>query len=175
MQDRSSLKKIAVCGVFVALSAVTGLLESFLPLELLIPLPGVKLGIANIFITAAYYVLGPLYAFAAALLKVIIVFLFSGNSVSLALSASGAAVSFVALMISMRTYGKVFSFIGISVLSAVFHGMGQALAALLIVGSPILFYIPVLGAASAVTGALTGVLMNLIILNINSYLKSKVL
>jgi len=174
LRDRS-LKKIAVCGVFVALSAVTGLLESFLPLELIIPLPGVKLGIANIFITASYYILGPVYAFATALLRVLIVFLFSGNTVSFALSLSGAALSFIALVMTMRTYGKVFSFIGISVFSAVFHGMGQMITATLLIGSPVLYYIPVLGLACAVTGALTGMLMNIIILHINAYLKAKVL
>ena len=91
-------KKVTVCAIFTVFAAIVGLLEGFLPLGFVIPVPGVKLGLANIFVVLAYSVCGPMYACGVSLLRVVIVFLFSGNPVSFLLSASGAAASFLGLL-----------------------------------------------------------------------------
>ena len=55
-------KQIALSGVLAALALALSLLENLVPLGLLIPLPGVKLGLANIVTLVALYALGPAFA-----------------------------------------------------------------------------------------------------------------
>ena len=147
--------------LFSAVAAVVGLLENLLPLEWLLPLPGVKLGTANIVVAAAYSLLGPFYALGVMLCRTLLVFFFSGNPVSFALSLGGSLLSFAGLCIGMRQKGKKLSYIGVSALSAACHGLGQLTAASLFTGISVFSYLPLLGAACTVTGALCGILMNL--------------
>ena len=51
-------KKIALCAVLIALALALSYMERFLPLQLFIPLPGVKLGLANIVTLIALYLRG---------------------------------------------------------------------------------------------------------------------
>ena len=155
-------KKVTVCAIFTVFAAIVGLLEGFLPLGFVIPVPGVKLGLANIFVVLAYSVYGPMYACGVSLLRVVIVFLFSGNPVSFLLSASGAAASFVGLLIAMRGAGKLFSYVGVSVICAFLHGAAQLAAAVLLVGTPCLYYMPVLCFFCSIAGIITGTLMNVL-------------
>lgn len=158
---RDKLKKITVCAVFSALAAVTGILESFLPLRFIFPIPGVKLGIANIFIVFAYLFYGMPSAFAVCISRILIVFLFSGSAVSLFMSLGGGLFSFLSLCAMMKFYEKYFSFVGVSAVTAVFHGLGQIVCAYFIVGSAVMFYLPILLLACAATGIFTGTLMNI--------------
>ena len=51
-------KQLTTCAVLAALALALSYMESFFPLPLLIPLPGVKLGLANIVTLFALYALG---------------------------------------------------------------------------------------------------------------------
>lgn len=51
-------KALALCAVLVALALGLSYLERFLPLQVAVPLPGVKLGLANIVTLMALYFLG---------------------------------------------------------------------------------------------------------------------
>ena len=55
----SKAKQIALCAVMVALALVLSYTERFIPLQMLVPLPGVKLGLANIVTLVALYLLSP--------------------------------------------------------------------------------------------------------------------
>ena len=59
----SKTKRLALCAVLISLALALSYTERFLPLQLLIPLPGVKLGLANIVTLIALYLLGPGAAF----------------------------------------------------------------------------------------------------------------
>ena len=161
MRVDSMQKKIAAAALFAVLAAVAGLIEGMLPLSLVLPLPGVKLGLANVFITAAFVLLGAKYAAWVMLGRVLVVFLFAGNPYAFVLSLVGGCCSFAGLMIAVPHVGKRVSYIGVSALSAAFHGIGQIVAATVFVGRPALSYLPVLGLACTGMGVLCGVLMNL--------------
>ena len=48
MSAMTRTKQLALCALMTALALALSYVERFLPLQLLIPLPGVKLGLANI-------------------------------------------------------------------------------------------------------------------------------
>lgn len=158
---RDDLKKLTTCAFFAVFAAITGIIEGMLPLNFLIPVPGVKLGIANIFVVFAFLFYGRAFAFSVSLLRMLIVFVFSGNAVSLAMSLGGGIASFLALCFIMKFYEKYLSFIGVSAFTATFHGVGQLAFAYFVVGKAMLFYLPILLACCAVTGVFTGTLMNI--------------
>lgn len=59
-----STRQLALCAVLTALALGLSTLENLFPVTLLIPLPGVKLGLANIVTVFALYQLGALPALA---------------------------------------------------------------------------------------------------------------
>ena len=55
-------KQLTLCAVLTALALAFSYLENFFPLSLAIPIPGIKLGLANIVTVFALYALGPAQA-----------------------------------------------------------------------------------------------------------------
>lgn len=155
-------KKLTLTAVFTAVAIALSTLENLVPISAFIPIPGLKLGIANLAMMSAYYIIGRKYAFFVGFLKVLTVFLTFGNVTSLLISFTGTTLAFLSLMISEKVSMKLISFIGVSAFSAIFHAAGQIIAACIITGStaPAAIFLP-LGLCSIATGALTGMIMNL--------------
>jgi uncharacterized membrane protein len=70
MYTRISTKKIALCGVLTALAMIFSYIESVIPVP--IPVPGIKLGVANIAVITILYVLGVKEAIVINLLRMYI-------------------------------------------------------------------------------------------------------
>ena len=51
-------RELTLCAVLAALALALSYMESFFPLALIVPLPGVKLGLANIVTLYALYAIG---------------------------------------------------------------------------------------------------------------------
>lgn len=148
-------KKLALCGVLIALALALSLAESALPLGLIIPLPGIKLGLANVVTLIAIYTLGAPYAAAITLGRVFILFLVTGNSTALAMSLAGGLFSVFAMILCRKSH--LFSIYGTSIVGAAFHNVGQIFAACLIMQTySIASYLPVLLFAALATGIITG-------------------
>ena len=155
MYTRISTKKIALCGVLTALAMIFSYIESVIPVP--IPVPGIKLGVANIAVITILYVLGVKEAIVINLLRIVLTSLLFGNVNSFLFSISGAALS-LAIMIIMKKL-DFFSCIGVSVCGGVMHNIGQIIAAVFIMGSEaIVFYLPVL----IVSGVFTGVVIRVV-------------
>ena len=56
-------KQISLCSVMVALALALSYTERFIPLQLIIPLPGIKLGLANTVTLIALFMFRTKYAF----------------------------------------------------------------------------------------------------------------
>ncbi len=160
------MRKISTCGILSSLAIVLGTLEQFVPIQSIIPLPGVKLGIANCIILFSIYKLGVKYSFAIMLVKSFVIsMLFSGFS-SLIYSVFGGILSLVVMFV-LKRFGKLFSIYGVSVAGAMFHNIGQILAASVMLGSLHIFnYLPVLLLVSVFTGLITGFISDVIITRI---------
>ena len=131
MYTRISTKKIALCGVLTALAMIFSYIESVIPVP--IPVPGIKLGVANIAVITILYVLGVKEAIVINLLRIVLTSLLFGNVNSFLFSISGAALS-LTIMIIMKKL-DFFSCIGVSVCGGVMHNIGQIIAAVFIMGS----------------------------------------
>ncbi len=144
--------------VTVALFVTTALLLSYI--ESLFPfffgIPGMKLGLANLAVVIALYYYGWKEAVMVNTLRIILAGLLFGNLFSILFSLSGAAVSFLCMILAKKAG---FSIYGVSMAGGVFHNAGQLLCAMVIVRTPAVgYYAPVLLAAGLLTGLVIGVI-----------------
>lgn len=159
MYTRISTKRIALCGVLTALAMIFSYIESVIPVP--IPVPGIKLGVANIAVITILYVLGVKEAIVINLLRIVLTSLLFGNVNSFLFSISGAVLS-LTIMIIMKKL-DFFSCIGVSVCGGVMHNIGQIIAAVFIMGSEaIVFYLPVLIVSGVFTGVVIGVVSGIV-------------
>ena len=156
--------KLTLTAMLLSVSFALSIIESFVPINAIIPLPGLKLGFANLAVMTAYVLCDKSCALCVSLLRPILMLFLFGNATSFVLSISGAILAFIGLVVSARLYERVFTFGGISVISALLHSVGQIIAASFVVSDGAVFaYLPLLCAASAVTGLLNGFIMNAVI------------
>lgn len=130
-----SSRALATAGLLVALGAVLGLLESSLMPSL--PVPGVRIGIANIALVLALVLLGPRKALAVSVLRVVVVGIAAGTlgGPSLLLALAGTLCAWAAMAV-LSARGAAFSVVGWSVAGAAAHVVGQLFVASALTGSP---------------------------------------
>lgn len=154
-------RKLALCGLLVALAFGLSWAELLIPFDSL-GVPGVKLGLANLAVMAALYLVGFLPAAAVSLARILLSWFIFGSFTSFIYSLCGGVLSLSVMYLLKRAgfFGRV----GISVSGAVAHNAGQlAAACVLLRGTEVLYYAPVLMAAAVVTGALNGLLLDRIL------------
>ena len=86
---RLTTRELTVCAMLVELALALSYLEGFFPLSLVIPLPGVKLGLANVVTLFALYALGPGQAVLILLGRCFLGAMFAGNINALLFSLLG--------------------------------------------------------------------------------------
>lgn len=143
--------------MMVALAFTLSYLESLIPFNF--GIPGVKLGLANLVVVVALYIMKPYQAFAIAVIRIFLAGLTFGNVYSLAYSLCGGLLSFAVMLLAKKTK---LSIIGVSMLGGICHNIGQIIvAAIIMQTSRIVYYLPVLLIAGLVTGLLMGVISKL--------------
>jgi heptaprenyl diphosphate synthase len=155
----SNTRKLVFFSLLVALGTTLHVAEGMIPNPF--PLPGVKLGLANIVTFIALYFFGFREGMAVAVLRVVLGSLVGGVFLSpgFLMSLSGAVISTV-VMACLLGYAR-FSIKGVSVAGAVSHNVGQILAAALLIQSQtIFFYFPFLLLVAIPTGMITGHLLD---------------
>ena len=146
-------KKIALGGILTALAMIFSYIESLIPIPL--PVPGVKLGIANIAIISVLYLLGSGQALLVNLLRITLTAVLFGNFNSFLFSMAGGMLS---LLVLLKKSGH-FSIVGVSVAGGVFHNVGQITAAVFLMDTTaIYYYLPVLLIFGIVTGIIIGLM-----------------
>ena len=89
-------RQLALCAVLTALALGLSTLENLFPVTLVIPLPGVKLGLANIVTVYAVFALGPGDALLILLSRVFLGAVFSGQMMTLFYSLGGGLLAWLA-------------------------------------------------------------------------------
>lgn len=154
-------KNIALCAVLTALALGLSTLENLFPVSLLIPLPGIKLGLANIVTVFALYWLGNVPALVILISRCTLGAMFAGNFSALLFSLLGGLTAMV-VMIALKHCRRL-SLYGVSVGGAAAHNIGQICAAMITLGNTmVLGYLPVLLGVSLITGTLTGFVAGLL-------------
>ena len=151
----SKAKKIAFCAVMIALALALSYAERLIPLQLVIPLPGIKLGLANVVTLVALYRLKARYAFAILVPRCILGAVFGGGITGLFFSLTGGLLALMTMLLAKKA--PLFSVYGVSILGAAAHNIGQILAAMVLLRSVyVAAYLPWLLLTAIVTGILTG-------------------
>lgn len=155
MTGMTKTKRLTLCAILTALALALSYTERFIPLQMVIPLPGVKLGLANIVTLIALYLLGPKYAFAILIPRCIFGAVFGGGITGLAFSLTGGILAMVTMTLGRRV--PIFSIYGVSILGAAAHNIGQILAAMVLMNSVYIgAYLPYLLIVALFTGFATG-------------------
>ncbi len=147
-------KKLALCALLTALALTLSYAESLFPLTLLVPLPGLKLGLSNIVSLTALYLLGLPYAAAISFARCFLGAFYASGPMSLWFSLCGAALSLTVMWALKVCFPRKVSVWGVSIAGAAAHNLGQICAASIVMRTLHIFaYLPVLLVASLFTGA----------------------
>lgn len=181
-QSEIKTARLATAGLMIALAFILSYIESLLPS--FTGVPGVKAGLANIVTMAALYSLGWQYAAIISLVRVVLSgLIFTGMSAML-YSLAGAVLSLLAMLLLYRirrssgparsndparnsgyarsSGSRIFSLPAVSVAGGVAHNIGQILVAWAVLGSAVLYYLPVLIISGLIAGIVTGIIAALV-------------
>jgi heptaprenyl diphosphate synthase len=149
----SSTRRLAQIALLAALALVLGYVESMVLVPVMIP--GVRLGLGNICVLLALYLLDTRSALTVMVLKVGISALLFGSPMAVIYSAAGALLSFGGMWL-LKRWDKV-NVIAVSIVAAVLHNTAQILVATALLETPaILLNLPIFVIVACVTGTVTG-------------------
>lgn len=140
--------------MLAAVSLIVFVIEAQIPPP--VPIPGVKLGIANMITLVAMLVLGRREAGLILLVRIIMGSVFAGGVSALLFSIAGGALAYAVMCLTLKLFPEKMLW-AVSILGAIAHNAGQLSVAVAITKTAGLFvYAPVLVASAIVTGAFTG-------------------
>ncbi len=147
-------KKLAVSAVLIALALALSYTERLIPLQLVIPLPGIKLGLANIVTLVALYLLGTGNTFPIVIIRCFLGAVFGGGITGLLFSLTGGLLATAVMALGKKI--PFLSLYGVSILGAAAHNIGQIAAAMVLMHSVyVAAYLPYLLAVGLFTGFAT--------------------
>lgn len=162
---RSVTKRVAIFGLCTAVAMVLAYVELLLP-PVFVAVPGIKLGLPNILIIFMLYRFGWRSAATISLVRIALVSLLFGNTMTLTYSLAGAILSLAVMTLLKRL--NFLSTVGVSVAGGVFHNVGQILTAMLLLGTAELgYYLIVLTVTGTVAGILIGLCAGMMIKRLN--------
>lgn len=121
------------------------------------PIPGAKIGFANIVTLVVIYMYGAKEGFILTLLRIFLVSILIGTFLSpvFYLGLAGSLLSITSMVILKKI--DYFGMVGVSVLGSVFHAIGQIIAGIFVISSStIIYWLPVMLLISIPAGFLTG-------------------
>lgn len=150
----NNVKRLAILSMLLGVAIILGYVEAIIPFDF--GVPGVKLGLANIVSLIILYLYKTKEAYIVGILRVIIIGFLFANLSMIFYSLSGLILSITLMFFFVKS--RKFSIIGISVIGAIAHNVGQLIVALVLSRvDVILYYIPVLMIAAVITGICTGI------------------
>ena len=148
-------RELTLCAVLTALALALSYMENFIPLSAAIPLPGIKLGLANIVTLMALLFLGGRTAVTVLVLRCFLGSVFGGGVTALMFSLTGGVLSM--FVMALTRHVPFFSVYGVSLCGAAAHNIGPIIVASITLDSlDIVAYLPFLLLVGLVTGMLTG-------------------
>ncbi len=154
-------KRIALLGLLTAIALTIFIIESNLPA--VIPIPGVKLGLANIVTVFTVFALGSREGAAVLLCRIFLGAAFAGNFSSILYSAAGGLCAIGVTVVSRRILGRN-QIWAAGCLGAIAHSIGQITMAMIVTGSAaVAVYLPVMILISIFTGLFTGLCAQLLV------------
>ena len=154
MKKTFSVKRLTTLALLTTIALTIFVVESAIPT--LVPIPGVKLGLANIvtlFVLKRYKVSDAAIVLA---MRIILATIFTGQAVSFIYSVIGGFLCLIVMAAVNKLLRGQYIFLT-GILGAVSHNAGQILAAFFILRlSGIFAYMPFLVISGVITGLFTG-------------------
>lgn len=147
--------RLTTTAVLAALALALSFVESLLPP---LPVPGARLGLANLVVMYAIADLS--VPCAAGITAVKAVFALLRGPVACLMSTAGGLAALLVMVPTYRLLRNRLSFIGVGVLGAVAHNIGQLTVSLVLLGSAMWYYAPLLLLMAVPTGIVTGLVLN---------------
>lgn len=142
-------------GLLVALGLVLQIIEGTIPP--ILPLPGAKLGLANLATVIALVTMGPWEALVVNVLRCLLGGLLRGSFIGLTLSLTAGTAATLVMAALYRLGPRTLSITGVSIAGAVTHNAVQLAVAIWLVGFPGLkYYLPYLLLIALPTGFFIG-------------------
>lgn len=155
---KTKTQKIALLGISGAQALALSFIENLLPAMPFLP-PGVKLGLSNIVTMFTAGTMGFLPALAVTLIKSLFVLLTRGVT-AFFMSFGGGFLSTVAMCLMIKLVKDKSGFIGVAVVSAVCHNIGQLTVSIIVTKTTaFVYYAPVLLLSGVVMGVITGIIL----------------
>lgn len=149
-------KKLTYMALMIGYSLILYILESYMPNPLIAIFPGAKLGLTNIITLTCLVIFGLKDTFVILSIRILMSSIFAGPISYLMFSIAGGYLSLLLMVIALKFKG--FSLIGVSVIGAIGHNIGQLIVASLIIDNTMIFgYLPYMLIASVITGIFVGV------------------
>lgn len=163
MKNNRYTKRVAMLGIMGALALALSFLESLIPALPGLP-PGAKPGLSNIVTMFMASSSGIADAFFITVLKAVFAGVTRGSTAML-MSSAGGLLSTAAACLLLRSKKFNSGYIGIGIICAVCHNIGQLISACLITGtwSLIFGYGPLLLIFAVATGLVTGTALKLVL------------
>ncbi len=147
-------KRLAFLALLTAIALTIFMIEAQLPP--LVPIQGVKLGLANIVTVYAVFVLGPRDALMITFVRVFLGSVFSGQMMTFLYSISGGLLAWAAMSLLRHVLTRKQLWLA-SPAAGVCHNIGQLLAAAAVMKTWAVFaWLPVLLLSGVITGVFTG-------------------
>ena len=148
-------KEESLCAILLALALALTYVERLIPLQLVVPLPGIKLGLANIVTLVVLYTLKTRYAFLILVPRCCFTAAFGGGATGFWFSLCGGLLALVVMSLAKKAV--FLSVFGVSMIGAAAHNIGQIMAAMVLMNSVYIgAYLPYLLIVAIVTGLITG-------------------
>lgn len=151
--------RIAQLGLLAALALILSYIESLFPVFYAVP--GMKLGLTNLVVLIALYHLSEGGAGMINLVRILISGFLFGNGAGILYSLAGGLISLAVMIVLKRT--KKFGMTAVSAAGGIAHNAGQLLvAAVLLPGTPLVWYFIVLWFTGLSAGLVIGLLGSLL-------------
>ena len=147
-------RKLTRMALLTAIALTIFMIEAQIPA--LVPIPGVKLGLANIVTVFAVFTMGSKEGAMILAARIFLGAVFAGNFSTIFYSAAGGTCAILATIGLKRILTKNQLWVA-GALGAVAHSMGQMAVAVAMTGTPgLLVYLPVMILCGVITGLFTG-------------------
>jgi heptaprenyl diphosphate synthase len=153
----SKSQRVVYLGLMTGLAIGLHIFESFIPMP--VPVPGAKLGLANIISLYVIINFGLRDAVVVTVLRTVLGSLLSGTFMTIVFyfSFAGGLISTLLMGAVFCLFPKAFSVVGISLLGAVTHNLAQiAVASFVVESIYIALYLPYMLAFALPTGLFVG-------------------
>lgn len=149
-----NVKKLTRLAMLTTIALIIFMVEAQIPPP--IPIPGIKLGLANIVTVYAMFALSPWDTLSILVCRVFLGSVFSGQLMTLFYSMGGGLLCWLAMLLLRQLLTKKQLWVA-GVFGAIFHNIGQILVAIALTRTPgLVAYLPVLLVSGILTGAFTG-------------------